>query len=335
MAGQSLTHYWGDVLTMAGFYMAKPDEIPDNIFDGIPLLEFLAKKGKVQWYEGGDIIQEPLMYAKTGGGGSYANYDVLDTAPGENYTIAEYRRKGYYQSASISGQELRSRSSKGVKDLAKARIAHAMMRNKDDINTDLYLDGTVNSQKAIGGLTAYIKEAPSSDPTILVGGIAGATQTWWRNYFKSVGSFAANGIDEFDKAYIQHSRGRRSGLPDLIIGTANAYTFFEKAFHGSNKQLFYMNQGTKDLDPGFARLWYKGIPIVFDLNCPADSGGNERFFWLTSEYMFLRCHPDAFFKQDPWIRPANQEAITSQNIWEGNLTLCNRRHASVLFGITA
>lgn len=335
MPGISLTHYWGDVLTMAGFYLAQPDELPDNAFDGIPLFEYLSKKGRVQYYDGGDIIQEPLMYAKTGGGGSYANYDVLDTDPGENYSIAEYRRKGYYQSATISGQELRSRGAKAVKDLAKARISHAMMRNKDDLNTDAYLDGLSNNQKALGGLAAYVKEAPGTDPTILVGAIAGASNSFWRNYFKSVGSFAANGIDEFDKAYIQISRGRSSGIPDLIIGTANGYNFFEKAFHGSNKQMFYMNQGSKDLDPGFARIWYKGIPVVFDLNCPADSGGNERFFWLNSKYMYLRVHPDAWFKQDPWIRPANQEAITSQNIWEGNLTLTNRRHMGILFGVTA
>lgn len=321
---------------MAGFYLAQPDELPDNAFDGIPLFEFLSKKGRVQYYDGGDVIQEPLLYAKTGGGGSYANYDILDTDPGENYTIAEFRRKGYYQSATISGQELRSRGAKAVKDLAKARIAHAMMRNKDDLNTDAYLDGTANFQKAIGGLAQYIKEAPGTDPTILVGNIAGATNAFWRNYFKSVGSFASNGIDEFDKAYIGTSRGRQSGIPDLIIGTSNAYNFFEKAFHGANKQMFYMNNGeSKDLDPGFARIWYKGIPVVFDLNCPADSGGAERFFWVNSKYMYLRVHPDAWFKQDPWIRPANQEAITSQNIWEGNLTLTNRRHMAVLFGITA
>lgn len=335
MPGQSITHYWGDVLTTAGFFVSRPEEIPDNIFDGIPALEFLAKKGRVQFYDGGDIIQEPLMYAKAGGGGSYANYDILDTDPGENFTMAEYRRKGYYQSATIAGQELRSRNPRQVKDLAKQRIGAAQMRNKDDLNTDVYLDGTSNNQKAIGGFTAYIKEAPSVDPAILVGGIAGATNVFWRNYFKSVGSFASNGIDEFDKAYIQISRGRHSGIPDLIIGTGNAYNFFEKAFHGSNKQIFYMNQGSKDLDPGFARLWYKEIPVVFDLNCPADSGGNERFFWINSKFLFLRVHPDAMFKMDPWIRPANQEAITAQNIWEGNLTLTNRRHTGVLFGITA
>lgn len=332
MAGQSLTHYWGDVLTMAGFFQSQPDEIPDNFFDGIPLLEFLSKKGKVQWYEGGDIIQEPLMYSDEGGGGAYANYDVLDTDPGEAYTIAEFRRKGYYQSATISGQELRSRSAKGVKDLAKVRIGHAQMRNKDTINTDLYLDGTSTSQKAIGGLNAYLKEAPGTDPTILVGGIAAATQTWWRNYFDNVGSFSSNGEDAFDTAWIQTSRGRSSGICDLILGTPSAYTLYEKVNRG--KQQIYVSEKSVGIDPGFARLQYKGIPIVFDLNCGADSGGAERFFWINSRYMFLRCHPQAFFKQDPWIRPANQEAITSQNIWEGNLTINNRRHGGVLFNIS-
>jgi hypothetical protein len=335
MPGQSLTHYWGDVLTMAGFYVSKPEEIPDNKFDGIPLLEFLAKKGRVQFYDGGEIIQEPLMYAKEGGGGSYANYDILDTDPGENWTMAEYRRKGYYQSATISGQELRSRSDRQIRDLAKQRVGHAVMRNKDDINSDLYLDGTSNNQKAIGGLAAYIKENPAVDPTIAVGGLLGATNTWWRNYFKgAIGSFASNGINEFDVAWIQISRGRPSGIPDLIIGTPNAYQYFEASQH--SKQQFYMNATQdKDLDPGFARLWYKGIPVVFDINCPADSGSKEKFLWINSRYLFLRVHPGANFKQDPWIRPSNQEAITSQNIWEGNLTMNNRRHQGILFGIQA
>lgn len=332
MAGQSLTHYWGDVLTAAGFYMAKPDKIPDNIFDGIPLLEHMAKKGQVQWYDGGDIIQEPLMYAREGGGGPFANYDVLDTDPGENYTVAEYRRKGYYQSATISGMELRSKSAKGVMDLAKARIAHAMMRNKDDLNAHLYLDGTSVNQKAIGGLAAYVKEAPGTDPTILVGGIAGATETWWRNYFDNVGSFSSNGEDAFDTAWIQISRGRPSGVPTIIVGNPTAYNLFEKT--NRSKQHFYVSEKAEGIDPGFARLQYKGIPIVFDINCGNDSGGAARFFWLNTRYIYLRCHPDAFFKQDPWIRPANQEAITSQNIWEGNLTLCNRRHQGVLFNIS-
>jgi hypothetical protein len=333
--GVSLTHYWGDVLTLAGFYLAQPDELPDNAFDGIPLFEFLSKKGRVQYYDGGDIIQEPLMYAKTGGGGSYAGFDVLDTDPGENYTVAEYRRRGYYQSATISGQELRSRGAKQVKDLAKARVSHAMMRNKDDLNTDAYLDGTSNFQKAIGGLSAYIKEAPGTDPTILVGNIAGATNSFWRNYFKSVGSFASNGIDEFDKAYIQTSRGRQSGIPDLIIGTANAYNFFEKAFHGANKQMFYMNQGSKDLDPGFARLWYKGIPVRVRPQLP---GRQRRQRTLLLDQLPLHVPPRPprrVVQAGPWIRPANQEAITSQNIWEGNLTLTNRRHQAILFGVTA
>lgn len=338
MSGQSITQYYGDLLTMAGNFMAPQEEIPDNAFDGCPTFEYMARKGRAKWSNYGQKIQERILYDKQGGGGPYGPYQVLDTNPGENWTIVEYERKTYYQSATIAGKELRACRGNvaQVRDLAKERVAHAKMRQLEDLETDVYLDGTgPNSlQQAIGGFAQYIQEVPSVDPTILVGGLSGASRPFWRNYTKgAIGSFAANGLAEFDKAYIQISRGRPSGVPDLIVWTSGGYEFFESANHG--KQQFYMNSGKdKTLDPGFARLWYKDIPQIFSMYMPKDSGGLDQCLWLNSRWIYFRIHPDAYFVQDPWIRPANQEAISSQNIVEVNLTMTNRRHTGRLFGIT-
>ena len=77
-------------------------------------------------------------------------------------------------------------------------------------------------------------------------------------------------------------------------------------------------------------LTFKGVPVIFDRDCPS---GN--MYFLNSKYINLVVHRDADMSTGPFVTPENQDVSTAQILFQGNMTVNNRRMHGVMTGITA
>ena len=113
--------------------------------------------------------------------------------------------------------------------------------------------------------------------------------------------------------------------PDFIVMPQAVYEFFEAYLQPQER---YTN--TKAANVGFSNLTFKSIPTVFDRD--AISGN---IFLLNSKYLNLCVHRDANIATGKFIEPENQDAMSAKILFQGNLTINNRRMHGKITGITA
>jgi hypothetical protein len=278
--------------------------------------------------DGGERIVEPLMYGKNTTAGSYDGYEQLDTTPQTGIDSAEFNWKQYSVSISISGKEERQNAGTSrIINLLDAKIKQAELSLTEELSTGLFSDGTGNGNKNLTGLDAMVSGSG------VYGGIDSAEHTWWRADVDNTSE--ALDLGDMRQAFNDASRGGRD-VPTLIVTSQTlyqAYEAFATTVSTTNVAGSFStpSEGRKKLmDAGFETLAFKGVPIVWDEQCPDD-----RMYFLNSNHMKLVAHKDANFETTDFVKPENQDARVAQILWMGNLT-CNRRKSfSLLDGRTA
>ena len=303
------------------------NKLVDNIFDTYPLLSWLNGKLGValrgesvkRVIGGGESIVEQLMYDINSTAKSYAGAEALDTTLQDGMTIARYNWKQYSASIGITGLERRSNmSEEQLINLLDAKTKQAEKSLQKALSEGAWGDGTGNGGKDLTGLQALI------DDSTTVGGLAPGTFTWWAaDETASVGSFAANGLSQMRTSFSNVSYG--NDKPDILFTDQNNFERYEAALQPQER---YVN--TKAADAGFQNLTFKGVPIMWDRDCPT----NEMYF-LNSNYINLVVHRDADMTTGEFIRPDNQDVTTAQILFQGNLTVNNRRMFAKATGFTA
>ena len=113
--------------------------------------------------------------------------------------------------------------------------------------------------------------------------------------------------------------------PTIIITGQSQYEAYEAILDG---QIRYTD--TDMADGGFQNLLFKGAPITFD----GTLAGEGKMYFLNTKYLQLVAHSDVWFKPTPFVRPTNQDAVFSQILCYGNLTVSNRARQGYIYGIT-
>lgn len=290
--------------------------LTDNVFQARPLTYFLMDKGRIRMLNGGTNIVEPLIYGENTTVASYSGYDTISLTPQSGITAAEFDWKQYAASVAISGiEEAKNNGEQAMVNLLEAKIMQAEESMKEGFNSMFFGDGTGNSGKDWSGLGNLIESGNS------VGGINGATETWWNSYEQNTAG--ALTLAQMTTAYNTVSVG--NDHPDMLLTTQ---TLFEKYESLLQPQLRYTD--TKTADAGFQNLLFKAAPVAYDVDCPA---GN--MFFLNSKYLTLVGHSDKWFEVTPFVRPENLDARYSVIMCYGNLTIRNRKRQGKLTGKTA
>ena len=324
MAGVSETRQIDALLTttLANFR----EKLVDNIFDNFPLLSFLngqlgqSMRGNSvkRVIDGGESIVEHLMYETNSTAASYAGAETLDTTLQEGMTTARFNWKQYAAAVGITGLEKRSnQGDAALIRLLEAKVNQATMSLRDQLSQGAWSDGTGNSSKDLTGLQALISA------TSTVGGLAPGSHDWWKSTVTSSGSFAAQGLSDMRTTYNTITFG--NDKPDAIFTTQSVFESFENALQPQERY-----QNTTVANSGFSNLTFKGIPVIFDRDCPSGS-----MYFLNSKYLNLVVHRDADMSTGPFVTPENQDVSTAQILFQGNMTVNNRRMHGVMTGITA
>ena len=325
MAGVTESRTYDALLTttLANFR----EKLVDNIFDNYPLLSWLngqlgqAMRGSSvkRVVDGGESIVEHLLYGKNSTAKSYSGAEILDTSLQEGMTIARYNWKQYSASVGITGLEKRSNMGEAALiRLLESKTQQSTMSLRDKLSEGAWSDGTGNGGKDLTGLQAIV------DSTTTVGGLAPATFAWWAaSESGTAGSFAATGLEKMRTTYNTITYG--NDKPDAIFTDQDVFEYFEKALQPQERY-----QNTQVANSGFANLTFKGIPLLWDRDCP-----DKEMYFLNSKYINLVVHRDADIATGAFQTPENQDVSTAQILFQGNLTTNNRRMLGKITGFTA
>ena len=301
--------------------------LADTIFKANAVSAWLLMKGRVKMESGGKWIEEPLIYQKNDTTQSYRGYDILNTGPTEELTMAKYNWRQAATAISISGlEELENAGESAVFNLLSTKTEIAEMSMTEWLNEKL-LTATTNKDlsRDFLGFDEIIENAVGGSQGTL-GGIDRATYTWWQNKYTSgattdlTGAGVGNRLMTRALITMQNDVSKGKSTPDLIVTTQKLYEWFEK----ENHDLLRL-QDTSTLNIGFPNQRFKGLTMVWDEHVQTDL-----LYFVTSRFMGITLHSRRNFVMSPFVRPYNQDARVAQILLAGNMTCSNSRHLGVI-----
>jgi hypothetical protein len=306
---------------------AYSDTLYDNVLEHNALLSRLKKNNNTTLLDGGDEIEEDLMYAENATFKWYSGYELLEVTANPVLTAAKFAWKQANANVVISGEEKRKNADSKTRkhNLLKARISVCEKTMQNKIGASLFSDGTGSGGKELTGLQALISDNPL---TGIVGGIDRAVYAFWRNQIYSFNAeqgitpgtlpTGAEFIAGLDELVLRCTRGTDS--PQMIV-MDKVYFSIYKSYLQSIKRITVDTKA----DAGFRTLEYEGTPVFFDPHAPA-----QHAYALNLDYLFFKAHKDANFKLDTERLPYNQDAEVYPMLFMGNLTMGNANLQGVL-----
>lgn len=307
------------VSTTVRAYLSKT--LHDNIFEKNVILAWLKGKGRYLPQDGGEYLTEPLMYGKNTTVKSFSGYDTIDVVPQEGISVATFNWKGVAGTVVISEEEmLKNNGKERVINLLEAKVFQLEESIMDQMTDMIFSDGTGNSSKDITGLTAMV------GTTGTYGGIARGTYTWWQSKVDS----DAEALAVTDMRSIYNQAGGNKTKVDLIVTTRALFEAYEALAYGKTT---WQGETTSAQAPlanlGFDTLKFKGAELVYDESCTSGV-----MYMLNSDFVKLRYHPNANFKDTEKQQPNNQIVWSWKTYWFGNMTTGNCRRLGKLTGKT-
>jgi hypothetical protein len=307
---------------------SRTHKLADNVSANNAILYRLNKKGKIKPVSGGRVIYQELEYAENSTYKRYSGYEVLNIAPSDVFTSAEYDWKQAAVAVSISGlEQLQNSGPEAVIELLESRIGNAERTMQNNMSADFYSDGTADGGKQIGGLQLLIDDTPT---TGTVGGINAANWSFWQNQAfdattdGGAAATAANITSYMNTLWLRCCRG--TDKPDLIIADNNYYRLYWESLQAIQRVM------KSDMaDAGFESLKYNSADVVFDGGYGGDAPTNHMYF-INTDYLFWRPHRDRnMVPLNPDRFAVNQDAMVKLIAVAGNMTTSNRFLQGVLF----
>lgn len=288
----------------------------DNVFNATPTLQYLSRKAKTA--PGGEKLVQPLIYASNTARGSFRGYDVLQVAPTDEITAAEYDWKELYVTLTISQREqAQNRGTAAVLNLLESKMEIARQSLTEMFSQQLFGDGSGNNGKDIDGIVAAIDDGSEVDD---YGGIKRSENPWWMAQVDDNGGVDRElSLGVINRMITRTTRG--SDRPDLIVTTD---VLWDSLWELLQQQQRY--EAVRVADTGFDEIRFRGRSVIYDDDCP-----EGHMYFINSKYLQLRPHVEyKNFKDSGWKKPVNQAAAVMQIFWMGNLTSSNCRRQGVI-----
>ena len=300
-------------------------EFADNVTKDLALLRRLEQRGNVKPADGGRTLVQELEYAENSTFQYYSGYEVLNVAPSETFSAAEFNWKQAAVNVTWSGLEadIQNAGREKVIDLLESRIANARRTMANNLSTGIFSDGTGTSGKQVGGLQSLVADAPA---TGTVGGINRANYSFWRNQVydfsdESVTPSATTIQAAMRNLYLNCKRGSAaSEAPDFVVAGTTYFEYFWNS-------LTTIQRVTSDDEAtaGFDSLKFRKADVFHDEDCNA-----ARMYMLNTQYLFWRPHRNRNMVPLERKGAVNQDATVVPIVWAGNLTMSNAARQGVI-----
>jgi hypothetical protein len=318
MPATSFTKTWDALATTTLDNYRK--KLRDNIFVGVPFLDWLFRNGRIRTVPGGIDLIEHLLYEANSTARSFRGYDPIDLTPQEGKTIAKYEPREYDVSIIISRRERNQNrgSMEQLINLLKARIRQSEKSLRDLMATDLF---AAQAGDALDGLQTLVSDAAAT-----VGEVAEATNAWWAPQRDTTAiSTIANYRIGLRNIYNDCTVGT-DDQPNLIVSEQDTHEAYEADLEVEAR--WELSKDNSGLGFGVTALAFRGKPYIWDLKCPTN-----KVYILNSEHLQLQVYEGSNFSPGPMITPHDQHASASSIYFMGALTTDERRKLGVMTNV--
>ena len=245
-------------------------KIADNITARIPLLYFLNRMGNKEYEMGGGNYQiNVFKELKTAQ--AYTGTQTLTSSTASPVTPAFFERKQLTIDIQAVGTDLLKNSGSNPEAIINyltvlIQTAEEGMKNSMAGSSIGIFSSQAESDAGITGLQNIVSSTPSSGTT---GALDRATYTFWRNQQVACATgFNTNGLISMRDAFYAAIRGDEA--PTIIVTTRSAYMNFERSLTATiNYNIPSPKTAFGDLY--FEHIYWHGVPVMFDDNCPANT----------------------------------------------------------------
>lgn len=341
--------------------MAYRDTLVDNIFKSNALMASLKSYDGIRYQDGGERVQELLMYETNDTVKSYSGYEQLTVKPQDGMTSAFYPWTEIAGTITISRKEERQNSGEArILNLLEQKIKQAEMSLKAKVN-EMIVQGTVqsstfvpgNSAKDLFPLAYFLPKANATDPVAggSVGNINRATYSWWRprtavldsatkdtgnDYALAVTTYAGLRVALY-RMYNYCARGADNSAPNIVLTDQVTYETYENSLDQLKR---YGDENLVSM--GFDNVKLKGATMIWDelvpdvdaalLSGAANYAGTA--FFLNTKFFKLVIDKQTDFVTTPFIEPENQTAKTAKVLFMGQTSANNMRKLGVCYAIS-
>lgn len=316
----------GQVIASAWEDYVKQDPV-DNIFPRFWLLENI-KEGQSFRKGNGTPITGTIEYAVNTTVKAMSELETLDVARVDVFD----RYEGAWKF--VGGDMVISEYEKGVTaggagkfNLEASKVENLKRSMMNQINTDLFSDGTGTSGKQAGGLQYIVSSTPTTGTVLTVNR---ATYSFWRNQQTS-GAKSSTAFDNLKGSmrsiYNLASNGIGQETPDFAVSPRTEFEGFESLSVSLER---YVRDNSNDkLVTGYkgTQIMFKDIPLAFDAACPAGT-----MYILNRRNLFIRWM--VWMKAFPPASPVNQFADVVKVLTIYNMITDNPRRLGAITAIT-
>ena len=264
-------------------------KITDNVFNAIPVLDVMKKKGKFVDHSGGTMITMPLEYGENETVGWIGRGSKISIEDNPIITTAKYDWKWLAGSVvRFYIDEQLNKSEPAIFNLVEKKVLNLEKTLKKNINAALMDNGSVTN--SLEGFAKYVESTPA---TGTVGNIDASTNAWWRNNATNMSGYdhTVYLIDYMRTMFDDCSDDNGQDGPQMIITTKGIKNWYEDEALDSH---FY-TESNDMADLGIKGCAFKGAPIMWTAEC--DTGDMN---FINLDYFELAYVPSAWFYQTPW-----------------------------------
>lgn len=317
--------------------------VVDNVYEGNVL--FMRMKDKRKSWSTGSRLNIPTEVGERTQGGSYSGADTFGTAQEDTRKQFNIDPSQYYWSATITGIQAAANSGeRAIVDLMTEEFRSVGEAMRQRMGADLYGDGTGNGNKNLTGLVAHVDDGSN------VATYQGLSRTTYPKLKSTLSAQSgALGLDDLAASFDAAQVG--ADQPTIGVTTPAVFSIYEALLTSNSRYSIVQNSGRFTLtaagvenagitgNAGFTGLMFRGMPIVSDDKCPA---GN--LFMLNENYLDLyEMNMDSNFVSGMqegfgwtgWKKPTNQDVITGQLLWYGEMVGTQPRKHARRTGITS
>jgi len=315
----------------------------------------------------GKYIEKAIKYENSGAAGSFSGLDSFTASELDTKTVLTYHMRGVRIPVAVSGMAAVANAVKEtqVTDLVVNSLEESEAELVDEIGTQIYGDGTGNSDKDLIGIGAIVDDGTDVDS------IGGKSRTDY-SVLNAVRTASGGTVSlaKLATLYSAISSGTAMTAPSLIVSNETPWDLYEQLLTPSVRENYSMlgyysvgrTGGATRGDAlsgtqGFVAVSYKGVPWVRDEKATAQNifmlnekhidfyGWDAKgvfgykkigFTQKTQEGVYAEAPMSAFtgFNWSGYRAPTNQFAGIADVVLLGNLTSWQPRRQGRMTGVT-
>lgn len=232
---------------------------------------------------------------------SYASGADVGNIAFDTEKPASLYRKRYMAPFVVAGDALAVAALSGPEayvNLLAKQIQDATRNLGIKLGAHLFGDGTGNSSLDLDGFGAAIANSGT------YAGLSRTTySTWQANVLANGGTLRNLSVDLIRTAEKQIFDACGEMFNAVVMGTA-LYQAYESSFDTARR---YVNPGSFDrLDAGVSQLSYKGVPVIRDVNCTANT-----VYLLNTNHMYLDTAAPVAMADNIMLTKGNEPIVTA------------------------